>query len=215
MALRCAPRRNEVLASALTDALRDLWGPGLVFLALCAWLVRRALRAARNEAILEEQRLREFANGTLTSDSPSPSTSPSTSTLPSPSTLPSTSTSTSTLPSPSTLPSTSTSTLPSPSTSTSPSTSNSPSTSTPTSPLRVPLQLFRADVRGASQEHLDVLARLLAEREAAADAKRVDVLWVRSNPTHVAWAEMRPGNREVICVAQIDSGTVVARWQFG
>src|SRR5216684_2044290 len=165
MALRCAPRRNEVLASALTDALRDLWGPGLVFLALCAWLVRRALRAARNEAILEEQRLREFANGTLTSDSPSPSTSPS--------------------------------------------------TSTPTSPLRVPLQLFRADVRGASQEHLDVLARLLAEREAAADAKRVDVLWVRSNPTHVAWAEMRPGNREVICVAQIDSGTVVARWQFG
>src|SRR5712692_8111603 len=165
MALRCAPRRNEVLASALTDALRDLWGPGLVFLALCAWLVRRALRAARNEAILEEQRLREFANGTLTSDAPSPSTSPS--------------------------------------------------TSTPTSPLRVPLQLFRADVRGASQEHLDVLARLLAEREAAAGAKRVDVLWVRSNPTHVAWAEMRPGNREVICVAQIDSGTVVARWQFG
>src|SRR5216683_1774899 len=151
MALRCAPRRNEVLASALTDALRDLWGPGLVFLALCAWLVRRALRAARNEAILEEQRLREFANGTLTSDAPSPSTSPSTSTL--------------------------------------------PSTSTPTSPLRVPLQLFRADVRGASQEHLDVLARLLAEREAAAGAKRVDVLWVRSNPTHVAWAEMRPGNR--------------------
>jgi len=190
-----------VLASALTDALRDLWGPGLVFLALCAWLVRRALRAARNEAILEEQRLREFANGTLTSDAPSPSTSPSTSTLPSPSTSPSTSTSTST------------STLPSPSTL--PSTSNSPSTSTPTSPLRVPLQLFRADVRGASQEHLDVLARLLAEREAAAGAKRVDVLWVRSNPTHVAWAEMRPGNREVICVAQIDSGTVVARWQFG
>src|SRR6266851_7729476 len=201
MALRCAPRRNEVLASALTDALRDLWGPGLVFLALCAWLVRRALRAARNEAILEEQRLREFANGTLTSDAPSPSTSPSTSTLPSPSTVPSTSTSTST------------STLPSPSTL--PSTSNSPSTSTPTSPLRVPLQLFRADVRGASQEHLDVLARLLAEREAAAGAKRVDVLWVRSNPTHVAWAEMLPGNREVICVAQIDSGTVVARWQFG
>ena len=160
-----------MLASALTDALRDLWGPGLVFLALCAWLVRRALRAARNEAILEEQRLRDFANGSLTP----PSTLPSTSTSPSPSTLPSTSTST----------------------------------------LRVPAQLFRADVRGASQEHLDVLARLLAEREAAAGAKRVDVLWVRSNPTHVAWAEMRPGNREVICVAQIDSGTVVARWQFG
>jgi hypothetical protein len=60
-----------------------------------------------------------------------------------------------------------------------------------------------------------VLARLLAEREATPGAKHIDVLWVRSNPTHVAWAEMRPGNREVICVAQINSGTVVARWQFG
>jgi len=70
-------------------------------------------------------------------------------------------------------------------------------------------------VRGALQEHLDVVARLQEERQAAAGGKRIDVLWVRSNPTHVAWAEMRPGNREVICVAQIDAGTVVARWQFG
>ena len=50
-------------ASAVTDALRDLWGPGLVFVALCGWLVRRALRAARNESILEEQRLREAVKG--------------------------------------------------------------------------------------------------------------------------------------------------------
>ena len=43
----------------------------------------------------------------------------------------------------------------------------------------------------------------------------MEVLWVRSNQTHVAWAETRPGNREVICVAQIDAGTILARWQFG
>ena len=47
-----------IAANLVTEALRDLWGPGLVFLVLCGWLVRRVLRAARNESILEEQRLR-------------------------------------------------------------------------------------------------------------------------------------------------------------
>jgi hypothetical protein len=168
-----------VLAGLFTDALRDLWGPGLVFLALCGWLVRRAIRAARNESILEEQRLREAFG----EDLPAPSNSTSAST--------------------------------SPSTSTSHSHSHSPSPSASPSPVRVPPALFRADVRGASQEHLDVLAKLLADRDSAAGTKRIEILWVRSNPTHVAWAESRPGNREVICVAQIDAGSVVARWQFG
>ena len=171
-----------MVAGALTDALRDLWGPGLVFLALCGWLVRRALRAARNESILEEQRLRDaFGQVGMGDDTTSTSTSTSAPT----------------------------------STSTSTPTPTSTPTSTSPPPLRVPPQLFRADVRGASQEHLDVVARLQEERQAAAGGKRIDVLWVRSNPTHVAWAEMRPGNREVICVAQIDAGSVVARWQFG
>ncbi|MFL5309282.1 MAG: hypothetical protein ACJ79H_02400 [Myxococcales bacterium] len=160
-------------ANAFTDALRDLWGPGLVFLALCGWLVRRAVRAARNESILEEQRLRE-ALGPPTSTAPSPSSSPLPSTLPSTSTLASTS----------------------------------------PLPLRVPPQLFRADVRGASQAHLEIVARLQEERQAP-PGNRIEILWVRSNATHVAWAESRPGNREVICIAQIDGGSVVARWQFG
>ena len=160
-------------ASALIDALRDLWGPGIVFLALCGWLVRRALRAARNESILEEQRLRD-ALGQGGALETTPTATPATAT-PTPTSPP----------------------------------------AQPLPPARVPPQLFRADVRGASQEHLDVVARLLAEREATGGARRAEVLWVRSNPTHVAWAELRPGNREVICVAQIDAGTVVARWQFG
>ena len=144
-----------MMAGALTDALRDLWGPGLVFIALCVWLVRRAVRAARNESILEEQRVRDALNPP--SSSPAP--------LPSPSSV------------------------------------------------RIPPQLFRADVRGASAEHLEVLANLLASRDGA--GRPTEVLWVRSNSTHVAWAENRSGNREVICVAQVDGVAVVARWQFG
>ena len=38
------------------DVLRDLWGPGLVFLLLSFWLVRKAWRAARTERQLEEER---------------------------------------------------------------------------------------------------------------------------------------------------------------
>src|SRR5712692_9412443 len=137
-----------MVAGALTDALRDLWGPGLVFLALCGWLVRRAFRAARNESILEEQRLREaFGKVGMGDDTTSNSTPPPTSPPPS------------------------TSTSPAPSTSTSTPTSTSAPTSTttpaPPSPVRVPPQLFRVDVRGALQEHLDVAARLQAERGAA------------------------------------------------
>lgn len=147
-----------MVAGAVTDAVRDLWGPGLVFVALCVWLVRRAIRAARNESILEEQRLRD-AFDLPSSTNPTSTTSTATPTLP--------------------------------------------------SPLRIPEPLFRADVRGASQEHLEVVAKLTAA------SKNVEVLWVRSNATHVAWAEVRPGNREVICVAQVDGTSVVARWQFG
>src|SRR5713101_5311081 len=174
-----------MVAGVLTDALRDLWGPGLVFLALCGWLVRRALRAARNESILEEQRLRDAFGQVGMGDDTTPTVTPTSTPTVTPT---STSTSTST-----------------------PTPTPTPTSSSPP-PVRVPPELFRADVRGASQEHLDVVARLLAEREATAGARRAEVLWVRGSPTHVAWAEMRPGNREVICVAQIDGGAVVARW---
>jgi hypothetical protein len=44
----------------LVDALRDLWGPGIVFLVLCVWLIRRVVRAARTEAQLERERLRSW-----------------------------------------------------------------------------------------------------------------------------------------------------------
>ncbi len=155
-----------MLAGALTDALRDLWGPGLVFLALCAWIVRRALRAARNESILEEQRLRD-ALGQVPGVTEAHPLAPD------------------------------------------------PEPAPPRPILRVPPQLSGADVHGALQEHLDVVARLQAEREATAGAHRVQVVWVRSTATHVAWSERRSAEREVICVARVEEGTILARWQYG
>jgi len=149
-------------ASAFVEALRDLWGPGLVFIVLCGWLVRRAFRAARNESILEEQRLRE-AIGDLGDVPPPGETGSSAPAL-------------------------------------------RPAPSDP---------LSGADVRGASKEHLEAMTRLIRDRESVQGSRRAGVLWVRSTATHVVWAERRAPQREVICVAQIDSGKVVARWQFG
>jgi hypothetical protein len=39
------------------DALAILWGPGLVFIGLAVWLVRKAWKASRIERDLEEERL--------------------------------------------------------------------------------------------------------------------------------------------------------------
>jgi len=39
------------------DRFLDIGLPGLVFLGLCAWLIRKAVKAARTERDLEEQRL--------------------------------------------------------------------------------------------------------------------------------------------------------------
>jgi hypothetical protein len=154
-------------ASILLEALRDLWGPGLVFLALCAWLVRRALRAARNESVLEEQRLQQSMADLVTPAQPA-----------------------------------------------------APETPAP-APLRVPQQLQGADVRGATQAHLEAVAKLQLEREAPVSAQRSEVLWVRSAGDHVAWCERSipaaPATRknEVLCVARIDEGRIVARWSYG
>jgi hypothetical protein len=145
----------------LLDALRDLWGPGLVFLALCVWLIRRVVRAARNESVLEEERLRAFA-AEATAQAAPPKLAP-----------------------------------------------------VPREPARGPLD--GADVRDADPEHVDALALDLAR---AASLPHPEIPWVRSAGSHVAWCERRrsgSGNtvREVICVAEVQDGKLVGRWQFG
>jgi hypothetical protein len=155
-----------IAANVFVEALRDLWGPGLVFLVLCVWLVRRAIRAARNESILEEQRMRAAFGDVIAPQSSAAPSDPS----------------------------------PRPAS---------------TEAVQVPQRLAGADVRGALQEHLETVARAIEQREGAAGPRRSEVLWVRSSGTHVAWGERRAGERELICVAQIDAGKIVARWQFG
>jgi hypothetical protein len=146
----------------LLDALRDLWGPGLVFLALCIWLIRRVVRAARTESQLEEERLRAFA----AEATPHPSLA---------------------------------------------------TKLTPVPRERPAGALDGADVRGANPDHLDALAAAMAE---APRLPEPEVPWVRSAGSHVAWCERRRGAsgsalREVICVAEVQDGKLVGRWQFG
>ncbi|HUJ29512.1 MAG TPA: hypothetical protein VLW85_26005 [Myxococcales bacterium] len=77
-----------------------------------------------------------------------------------------------------------------------------------------PKPLDRADVAQAAPEHLPLV-------ESAVVGRRVEVLWVRSNSTHVAWCERRfaiapaARPRDVICVAQVVNGAVGERWSFG
>ncbi|HZR08370.1 MAG TPA: hypothetical protein VFA79_07300 [Myxococcales bacterium] len=91
--------------------------------------------------------------------------------------------------------------------------------------------LTGADVRGADPAHLPLIVEMVRDRELQLRAqhigetdvaRRVEVLWVRSNELHAAWCERRHAGtvaaraltRDVICVARIERGAVVERWYF-
>ena len=202
-----------IAANVVVEALQDLWGPGLVFLVLCGWLVRRALRAARNESILEEQRLRaglgDFATADPRTNAANAATNPRVHLQPA---LPAEESTNVTA---SRGPPADEETAPADESSNVTALRSPPSDEATPPAVHLPQALTGADVRGASQEHVDAVARLISDRDAAAAGRRCEVLWIRSTATHVAWAERRRAQRELICVAQIDSGKIVARWQFG
>ncbi len=92
--------------------------------------------------------------------------------------------------------------------------------------------LAGADLRGADPAHLPLVSELARDRELQLRAqhigetdvaRRVEVIWVRSNESHAVWCERRHAatlaarslTRDVICVAHIDRGTVIERWYFG
>ena len=92
--------------------------------------------------------------------------------------------------------------------------------------------LAAADLRGADPAHLPLIVEMARDREmqlraqhiGGSDvARRVEVLWVRSNESHAVWCERRHAatvaaralTRDVICVAHIERGAVVERWFFG
>jgi hypothetical protein len=66
------------------------------------------------------------------------------------------------------------------------------------------------------------LALRKAETSASDVPRRVEILWVRSTNTHAVWCERRlPATRaaiamakDVICVALIEGGRIVDRWSY-
>ena len=177
------------------DVLRDLWGPGLVFLVLCVWLVRKVVKAARTESELEGDRLagalaEELQRGR---DTARASQRPQLQAVPPPEDAP-----------------------------------LAPVVPIAAPAASAPRALGGADTTGALAGHLEVVAALVEQREAALLAlaphstpRRLEVLWVRSSANHVAWcerrhpalAEARPV-REEICVARIQDGKPAECWSF-
>ena len=169
------------------DLFLDLGLAALVFLGLCAWLIRRVVRAARNESALEEQRL----EGALAEELRAARARAAAAQRP-----------------------------------------NLVAVGEPkTEPGPILDPLTNADVRGADPAHLPLIVEMVRDRElqlraqhvGSSDvARRVEVLWVRSNDLHAAWCERRHAatvaaralTKDVICVARIERGAVVERWFF-
>jgi hypothetical protein len=226
------------------DVLRDLLGPGLIFLLLCFWLLRKVVKAARTESELEGERLQgsfaeelqrgrdnaRAAQRPKLSAVPPPedamgetaSPAPDAPRAPSP-----------TAPRVAAGPAAFARSAPGPD---APDPRVVPVLSAPPPWLAPPAAapavlpaLAGADVAAALDEHLAVVAAAVEEREAAllaltphAVRRHIEVLWVRSASGHVAWCERRHPAiaeatlvREVICVARVQDGKAVERWNFG
>jgi hypothetical protein len=183
------------------DQLFSLLGPGLGLILIAVWLVRKLARAARNERDLEENRLRGVLAEELALARARAKESmkrPALSAVPDEGAA---------------------------------ETPSATAVATPiATAMRTPVggALSGADVASARPEHLAALVALLAERSEALrlagtpDARPVEIVWVRSTESHVAWCERsHPRNpaaasvREVICVAQVEGGKIIARSSFG
>lgn len=186
------------------DIVRDLAGPGLIFLVLCIWLVRKAIKAARTESDLESERLlgslaeelqRGRDNARASQRPQLVAVTPPEDQIPVRAPL-----------------------------------GAQPATASPgADSAGAGAGLAGADSAGAVAEHLAAVAALIEEREAAlvvrtpqAARRRVQVLWVRSASGHVAWCERRHPTlpqatlvRDLIFVARIEDGRAVERWSFG
>ena len=166
------------------DRLADFLGPGLVFLVIAAWLVRKVVKAAGTEHELEAEQERHA--GALQAQLPDLFARP---------------------------------VLLVP-----------PTRGEAAAPLAAPAAdpLAGADLSAADPEHIAVVRGLVEGRLGLPGAARIEVLWVRSVGQHAAWCERRQPSqvlaaglappalvREVLCVAQLAGGKVIARSTFG
>jgi hypothetical protein len=193
-----------VIGSAFGETMNLLWGPGLVFLLVIVWIIRRVIRAARTESQLEEQRLREWMKGEV-AQLQSSKAEPRLMRVPPAAEREKA------------IAAVQQAAAPSP----------PPQDRAPVAPP-LPLEATVAqetpvvvpdDRNGVTAEELDVIRPLFRADGGATVQPRV--LWIRSTASHIAFCQRRepipPSTlvRDVITVVKIVDGKVVGKWQFG
>jgi hypothetical protein len=190
-----------MIGSAFGETMNLLWGPGLVFLFVIVWLIRRVIRAARTESQLEEERLREWMKGEV-AQLQSSKAEPRLMRVPPAAEREKT------------LAAARQAAVPSP----------PPQDVASAPPVEGMLEqgppvVLPDDRNGVTESELDVIRPLL--RADGGGAVQPRVLWVRSTGSHIAFCERREPTppstlvRDVITVVKIVGGKVVGKWQFG
>ena len=192
-------------ASAFGEAVGVLWGPGLVFLLVIIWLIRRVIRAARTESQLEEERLREWMKNEVAQLQASKA-EPRLMRVPS------------ALEREKALAGARSAVAPSLSGDGRDSAPQTAGTSAQAPAAQGTAIVVPDDAQGVTAAELDAI-RPLFRRDSAGTPPRV--LWIRSTGSHIAFCERRealpPSTivRDVITVVKIAGGKVVGKWQFG
>jgi hypothetical protein len=194
-----------VTASAIGETLGVLWGPGLVFLLVILWLIRRVIRAAQTESQLEEERLREWMKNEVAQLQASKA-EPRLMRIPS------------SLEREKALAGARSALAPSLS-GDGPGSAPQPGPSVEIPPPgQGPPVVLPDDVQGVTAAELEMIRPLLRANGAGTPSR---VLWIRSTGSHIAFCERRealpPSTivRDVITVVKVAGGKVVGKWQFG
>jgi len=193
-----------MIGSAFGETMNLLWGPGLVFLLVIVWLIRRVIRAARTESQLEEQRLREWMKAEV-AQLQSSKAEPRLMRVP-----------------PAAEREKATAAAQQAAALSPPPQDAAPVAPPPqleATPAQGPPVVIPDDMNGVTTAELNVIRQLL--RADGGGTVQPRVLWIRSTGSHIAFCERREPTppsalvRDVITVVKIADGKVVRKWQFG
>jgi hypothetical protein len=189
-----------MISSAFGETMNLLWGPGLVFLLVIVWLIRRVIRAARTESQLEEERLRDWMKGEV-AQLQSSKAEPRLMRVPPAAerekALQAARQAAAAAPKPA---------------------EAAPPPFEATLAQGLPV-VVPDDRNGVTAAELDVIRPLFSAGASATVPPRV--LWIRSIGSHIAFCERREPTppstrvRDVLTVVKIADGKVVGKWQFG
>jgi hypothetical protein len=207
-----------MIGSALGETVNLIVGPGLVFLLVSVWLIRRVIRAARTESQLEEQRLREWMKSEV-SQLQSSKAEPRLVRVPPAAerekALAAARQAVASPPSPEAV----TLVDPPPPLEAPPPLETAPPLEAP--PPQGPPVVFPEDKSDVTDAELDVIRPLLGADGGGGTQPQPRLLWIRSTGSHIAFCERREPTppstlvRDVITVVKIAGGKVVGKWQFG